>query len=134
MDDETEPIAHEELLYRRVPESMGWYSPGVVLNSQAFAPRPDDLTGPSISRAKYKSIQDAAKGVRGKAYYVAVLRAGDLRQAGIQVRPDPRPGDPGHAELPDLNSANRKENRTLELQRVLAEQLCLWVEGPFRPT
>ncbi len=33
----------------------------------------NDVTGLSISRAKYKSIQDAAKGFRGKAYYVAVL-------------------------------------------------------------
>ena len=40
----------------------------------------NDVTGLSVSRAKYKSIQDAAKGLRGKAYYVAVLRAGDLRQ------------------------------------------------------
>lgn len=135
MDDGTEPIADEELLYRRVPASMGWYSPGAELNSQAFAPRSDDVTGLSVSRAKYRSIEDAAKGRPGKSYYVAVLRAGDLRQNGIEIVPRPRPpDDPGHAELPDLNSSNRKADETLERGRLLAEKLCLRVEDPFGPS
>jgi hypothetical protein len=135
VDDGTEPIADEELLYRRVPASMGWYSPGAELNSQAFAPRSDDVTGLSVSRAKYKSIEDAAKGRPGKSYYVAVLRAGDLRQNGIEIVPRPRPpDDPGHAELPDLNSSNRKADETLERGRLLAEKLCIRVEDPFGPS
>ena len=35
-----------------------------------------------------------------------------------------------HAELPALNAANRKDDKTLELQRVLVT-LCMRVEGPI---
>ena len=134
MDNGVEPIADEELLYRRVP--TGWYDPATaLLKSEAFAPhKSNDVTGLSVSRAKYKSLEEAARGRPGKSYYVAVLRAADLRRNGIRFVP--RPGvpdgyDPAHAELPDLNSGNRKSDETLERQRLLAEELCLRVEGPF---
>lgn len=131
VDDGTEPVADDELLYRRVSVPSGWYSPETGLKANAFAPhKTEDATGLSVDRAKYKTIEQAAKGRAGKSNYVAVLRAGDLRQRGIEVVPRPQPGDPGHAELPDLNSDNRKTDRTRELQRVLVE-LCRSVEGPF---
>ena len=130
MDNGTEPIADEEILYRRVP--AGWYSPAAGLNAQAFAPhKTNDSTGLSVYRDKYKSIEEAAKGRPGKSYYVAVLRAGDLRKKGIQVLPRPQPGDPGHAELPDLNRGNRKTDETLQRQHILVD-LSLRVEGAFR--
>lgn len=130
MGDESESITDDELLYRRVPASTGWYTPEAGLKPEAFAPRQDDATGLSISRANYKSIEEAAKGRPGKSYFVAVLRAVDLRQQGIAVEPRPLPGDPGHAELPDLNAGNRKATKTLERQRVLVT-VCLRIEGPF---
>ncbi len=126
VNDGTEPISDDELLYRRV--ATVWYPP---LNARVFAPhQKNDATGLSVSRAKYKSIEDAGRGQAGKSYYVAILRAGDLRTAQIAAVPRPISGDPGHAELPDLNSANRKDERTQELQRLLV-QLTLRVEGPF---
>ncbi len=130
----TEPIAADEILYRRVPASPGWYDEGTgLLKPQAFDPhRKNDLTGISVSRAQYKTIEEAARGQPGKSYYVAVLRAGDLLAKGIRVLPRPLPNDPGHAEFPDLNATNRKSNRVLELQRILAE-LTIEVEGPFVP-
>jgi hypothetical protein len=42
----------------------------------------------------------------------------------------PIPGDPGHAEIPELNAANRKDSRTLELEQILAN-LSTDVIGPF---
>lgn len=126
-----EPIADDELLYRRIPASTGWYSPDDGLNSQAFAPhKSQDSTGLSVSRAKYKTIEQAAIGRPGKSYYVAVLKAGELRRHGIAVAPRPLQDDPGHAELPDLNSADRKTDRVLQFQQILV-QLHLRVEGPF---
>ena len=132
VNDGTEPIADEEFLYRRIPASTDWYSTETGLKPEAFGPLKTDATGLSISRAKYKSIEEAARGRPGKSYYVAVLRAGDLRQNGIEPAPKPMPDDPGHAELPDLNADNRKTDQTLELQRVLVS-LTLRVEGPFAP-
>jgi hypothetical protein len=137
VDSGSEPVEDDELLYRRVPASAGWYDPATgVLNSEAFGPhKTRDASGLSVARAKYKSIEEAAQGQPGKSYFVAVLRAGDLRQRGIDVvpRPDLPAGqrDPAHAELPDLNSAVRKADQTLERQRILAEKLSLRVEGPF---
>ena len=136
MDNGIDPIADEELLYRRVPESTGWYDRATgALKPEAFGPHKQrDKTGLSVSRDKYKSIKEAARGRPGKSFYVAVLRAGDLRRNGIAVVPRPETPtgcDPAHAELPDLNASNYKADETLERQRILAEELCLRVEGPF---
>lgn len=128
--DGSEPVADDEILYRRVPQSTGWYSPDRGLRPEAFGPRKDDVTGISLWRARYKSIEDAAVGRPGKSYYVAVLRVGDLRQEGIEVVPRPLENDPGHAELPQLNAQNRKSDETLERQRLLVE-LTLQIVGPF---
>ena len=40
-----------------------------------------------------------------------------MRAEGIAVEPRPLSADPGHAELPDLHSNNRKDSLTLELPR-----------------
>lgn len=133
VSDGTEPVADDELLYRRISAASAWYSPEAGLKASAFAPhKTEDTTGLSVNRAKYKTIEAAARGRAGKTYYVAVLRVGDLRQRGIEIVPRPHADDPGHAELPDLNSANRQTARVRELQRILVE-LCRSVQGPFPP-
>jgi hypothetical protein len=130
--DGSEPVADDELLYRRIPVSQGWYKEG-RLSPEAFDPREGELTGISVYRDKYKSLQEVAKGKSRRGYYVAVLRAGDLRERGIEVVQRPKPDDPGHAELPDLTCHNRLTTETLERKHHLTE-LCLRVEGPFPPT
>ena len=137
MGIEIETIADEEFLYRRVPASTGWFEPATgILKPEAFGPHKQrDMTGISVTRAKFKSIEQAAQGQPGKSYFVAVLCVGDLRKANFTVRPQPNvPGgyDISHAELPDLNAGNYKATETLERQRELAERLCLRVEGPFK--
>jgi hypothetical protein len=133
--DELDPITDDELLYRRVSASASpqRYDPATgKLSDQAFAPRERmDTTGLSVSRARFRTaVEEAARGQPGKSYYVVVLRAGDLRAKGIRVEPTPLPDDPGHSELPDLNSASRKTDLTIERQRILVS-LSLRVEGPF---
>jgi hypothetical protein len=55
-----------------------------------------------------------------------------LRTHGISVAPDPKPPDDlGHAELPDLTYDHRKDKAAEEWSILLAEKLCLRVEGPF---
>jgi hypothetical protein len=128
--DGTEPISDDELLFRRVPEV--WHSQEAGVSLEAFRPNRDrDQTGLSVSRAKYESIEQAARSSRpGKSYYVAVFRAGDLRQIGIDVSPKPEANRPGHSEFPALNAANRNDPMTLERMARMKE-LCLRVEGPF---
>ncbi len=130
-DDGTEPIADDELLYRRIPVSKGWYTES-GLSPEAFDPLAGETSGISVYRDKYKSVEDAAKGKSKKGYFVAVLRAGDLRKHGIDVVPRPESDDPGHAELPDLTCCNRLERETQE-RKVLLARLPLRVQGPFPP-
>jgi len=56
-----EPIADDELLYRRVPAAAQpqRFNPATrELSDQAFAPhKTEDATGLSVSRAKIKSIE-----------------------------------------------------------------------------
>ena len=132
MGDGTEPIDDDELLYRRVPLPYFDESNDLKPTRLAFQPRRDDTTGLSVSRAKYKSIEQVAQNSRGKQYYVAVLRAGDLRAHGIVVEPRPKPpDDPGHVELPGLTYDHRRDDAVEEWKVLLAEKLCLRVEGPF---
>ena len=132
----TEPISDDELLYRRIPASQNWYNQDQAacpLSPEAFRPQQRDLTGLSVCRAKYKTAREAAQGRQGKSYYIAVIRAGDIRSQGIQVVARPREGDPGHAELPDMTYEKRHSTEVLEWKTVLAHKLCLRVEGPFAP-
>jgi hypothetical protein len=132
----TEPIADDEVLYRRIPVSTDWYAGGVV-SPDAFHPRNDEFTGISISRAKYyESVTVAARGPSKRGYYVASLRASQLREHGIEPVPRPildsDPPDPGHAELPCLTAGNRRTDQALEYKLRLAS-LCFEIQGPFPP-
>lgn len=136
---EPDPIADDEILYRRISASADppWLDPVTKeVNANAFAPhKKNDTTGLSVWRAKYKSKEQAAQGP-AKRYYLAELRAGDLRANGIAVVPQPHIQDGydiAHAELPDLNASNRKDSRTIERQRILAKNV-LEVVGPFEAT
>jgi hypothetical protein len=125
--DGNEPIADDEILYRRIP--LVWNNP--ELNPQAFAPNKDrDITGLSLTRAKYKSKAEAAIGQPGRKYFVAELTANDIRAKGLTLIPKPLPGDPGHCEISEMNSGTRKDTRTIDLQEEL-KGIAKNVQGPF---
>ncbi len=134
-----DPIRDEEFLYRKIPVSQGWYDPDATppISPQAFHPRPDDNAGLSLDRARsedhpdFKMVDQAGQGQSSKGYYVAVLRAGDLRANGINVVAEPILGNPGHAMIPDLKYENRQTDRSLEWKVLLAHELTLDVQGPF---
>ena len=128
--DGTEPVADDELLFRRVPVSMGWYDDAKGLSPEAFDPRKGEATGISIYREKYTTLEKAGTGKSKQGYFVAVFRAGDLRKHGLDVLPRPSPDDPGHAEIPDLTCDNRDTPEALE-GKLRLSKLVLRVEGPF---
>jgi hypothetical protein len=133
VSDGSEPIADYEIVYRLIPAATGFYDPSVDPRPSplAFRPTKHDTTGLSLLRAKYTDVEQAGRGREGKQYYVAVLRAGDLRRLGMDVVPKPLEHDPGHCEIAELTFANRKAMPFAEWQALLAEQLCLRIEGPF---
>jgi len=131
----TEPLGDDELIYRRVLVSHDLFNPDTGhLSPEAFRPRHYDETGTSVDRAKYRTIEEAAQGRNRKGYYVAVLRVGDLRREGLDVVPKPTPDNPGHAEVPALNYANRRSAEAEQWKVLLARKLTLRVEGPFLPS
>ncbi len=131
MGDGSEPIENDEYLYRRI--LLQYYDPsqGSEPSPNAFHPRDYDKTEISVFRAKYVTPEQVAQNDRGKRYYVAVLRAGDLRDNGIEVVPRIEGHEQGHAELLDLKSENRRTDAVEEAQQLLARKLCLEVLGPF---
>ena len=118
-----EPVLDDELLYRRIPVSTKWYDLDrtPTLEPEAFRPNRNDDTGISVSRAKYKTVRQAATGRAGRKYYVAVVRARDLRGAGMEVAARPLSDDPSHAEITSLTYGNRKLKRAIEWRALLAE-------------
>ena len=125
-------VADSEELYRRIPVSQTWYDPALKAppSPKAFRPHPNrDTTGLSVFRAKYVSPEQLCQNTRDNQYYVAVMRAGDLREHGLRVVAVSVEDMPGHAEIPDLKSDTRQA--TEELQLLLAHKLCIDVLGPF---
>ena len=134
MGDGSEPIENDEHLYRRIPVQPQYYDPsqGPEPSPLAFHPRKDDKTGISVFRAKYVTPEQLAQSGRGKRYYVAVLRVGDLRNHGLEVVPRIEGHAlPGHAELPNLTFENKRSDAAEEAKQILARKLCLKILGPF---
>jgi hypothetical protein len=137
---DVDSIADDELLYRRIPVAQDYYDPGKTppLSPNAYKPHERDIDGLSLERARsagHPEFCDAAEccadGRSPKGYFVAVMRVRDLRQRGIRVNADPLANKPGHALLPDMNSANRKSDSVAERMRVLAHELTIEVLGPY---
>jgi hypothetical protein len=122
---DVEPISDQEILFRRIPVSTGWYDPSRTppLEPEAFRANRNDLAGISLSRAKYKTVEQAAEGRPGKSYYVAAFRAGDIRAAGMHVVASPTPADASHAEIANLTYDSRKSKQAVEWRALLAEKL-----------
>ncbi len=134
-----EGISDDEFVYRRVSMESGWYDPSLELRVAwlAFRPNENDVGGISVWRAKYKSPREVARIAPrpGHHYYVLVLNAGRLREAGVELHPSPEDGGPGHASLINLSAEHYRSNK--DAVRALAEtirtSLIEQVKGPFGP-
>lgn len=129
-EDDIGPIEDDEILYRRIPISQ-YDSTDPNPSPEAFRPHKNDTTGISLSRGKHTTIEKAARGHSEDGYYIAILRAGDLRKKGIEVVPKPLHDNPGHSEIPQINYTTRKTDSVKEYKNLLAEKLCLCVKGPL---
>jgi|SRR6266851_5535487 len=131
--DGSQPVGDEEVLYRRIPASQGWYNPQVnpTLSPEAFNPTKHDENGLSFTRADLVSLEVAGRGASKKGYYIAKVRVGDLRANGMEVTPLPRENNPGHAVISALSYSARETDQALEWKTCLAHKLCFEVVGPF---
>lgn len=94
----------------------------------AFAPSKADVTGLSLTRAKYHSYQFAAnRRIATTDTYVVSLLAQQLIDRGLSIKPSPLladlnkglPACPGHCEIPEIRYDNK--DNTLELQAKLLD-------------
>ena len=123
-------IADNEIVLRRIPEH--WYNPETgFVDPQALTPHKNDTTGLSFGRAMFHGAeQEAAKGRAGKRYYVAVLAVTDVRASGATIVASPLPGDPAHAEIPDLTHEVKRTKVAIEMIAALRSRI-IRIEGPF---
>lgn len=125
-------IADDELLFRRIPEATHWYRPDTgFIDPAALTPNKSDVTGLSLGRAAFHSLdQEAAKGRAGKRYYVAVLSAAVAKAAGAVIVSRPLTDAPGHAEISNLTFQARRTPPSRKLVEALRTAV-MRVEGPF---
>jgi len=134
MLDGHEPVDPNEMVYRRVAVKTGYYKLGRLppISQKAFNPIDgNDDDGISLFRAKYGGPEDVAAGGRaGTDYFVIEMRAGDLFGVGMILEADPRPGIPGHAQVPSVNCATRDSK---EVQEIMdrARHVAFQAHGPF---
>jgi len=93
-------VGDDEVILRHIPGGTTWQAPGPRITSKNFELRPGE-TGISVSRAGITSpdqlmarLGDPTKGSRIAAGAVA-----EVRDLGLEVVPDPKDYDLGHAEI-----------------------------------
>ena len=125
--DSVEPILDDEVLYRRIPVSTGWYRPDKEppLDPEAFRPNRYDTTGISLSREKHTPIEEAARGQPEKDYCVAVFRAGDLALPEWRLPQSPWKAIRDTPKYQVCEYDNRKSKQAIEWRFQLAHRLCL---------
>ncbi len=75
------PVDVDEIVYRRVPVKQNYYTAeNGYLSPTAFRATPNDLTGISVSRARFLKAAKAAAdiGYEGEQYWIIELRVKDL--------------------------------------------------------
>ncbi len=111
-------VAADEFILRHIPGGTAFQAPGPRITSKNFELRPGE-TGVSASRQLITSadslmarIGDPVRGSRIAAASVAAVRA-----LGLEVVPDPKDYDPGHAEIRDgaASLADKKVRTRLAL-------------------
>ena len=125
MEPGSEAVEDEEIVYRRVP-APHWAGPEGQATPQAFIPhKTADQDGLSLERAKYSSPERVAARKPDRPSYVVALRVRDLREAGLDVTPDPdmEHDNPGHCLIRGLRSEVRGSEETRELADLLAHRL-----------
>lgn len=134
---EDEHVSREDVLYRRIPASIGAYNAS-GLAIKAFSPNQNDTGGLSVSHSRNgRTAQDeGSEGRSGKDYYVAVIDRRTVELLGIQLEDRPVEGNPSHVEIVQLTyeAKKSKEKARSEEANLIMQKLrdaTIRVEGPF---
>lgn len=96
------PIADDEIILRHIPGGTTFQAPGPRVTNRNFVLRHDrQETGVSVARAAISPPTDflIRHGDPQTGSRVAATTAGDIRELGLEIVPDPLNDDPGHSEI-----------------------------------
>lgn len=121
---ENSPIDPNEVLFRTVPNSVGFYTKSMTnwsINPNAFEPAPDDVDGISLFREDFvtkerlASVSQHPNGVR-----VARISAQDCIGLNLSPRPSPDPDvEPGHCVIPEMPFVKKAQHTTAQRRKIL---------------
>lgn len=127
-----ESISDNEIVYRRIPVSRGYYSQDTGLSPQAFRPDKCDISGISFTREHSRTPEEEAlSGESSSGYYIARLRVSSIRAAGLDIHPAPTPENPGHCEISSMRAEMRRTDACREAELILKSKCLLDVVGPL---
>ena len=94
----TDHVADDETILRHIPGGTTWQAPGPRITSKNFELRPGE-TGVSVSRVAITSPDQlmARLGDPSKGSRIAAGAVAEVRNLGLEVVPDEKDYDPGHA-------------------------------------
>jgi len=126
MSEGSPPFDPEERVLRRIFVGAGFYDPEKAPPVEAGAFRPNSHDGDGLSFYLEREVSaERLAGAAGKPadhYVVARLRAGDLYDLGLTLKPTPGTGDlPGHVVVPEINTGAYKD----KAQKARLSELCL---------
>lgn len=123
---EARPVSRNEVLLRTVPNSVGYYTPGLgnwALNSLAFEPRQVDVDGISLFREDFVTRQHLAS-KSGHACGVRVARVTAKECAGLNLSVTPSPNSkqpPGHVVIPEMPFVKGKTQQHKEQRQEIKD-------------
>lgn len=100
-------VSDNEFVLRHIPGGTTFQAPGPRITSKNFELREDTgETGVSVSRAGITTLEQlmARIGDPSAGSRIAIASAAAIRALGLEVVPDPRDYDPGHAEIRPANA------------------------------
>ena len=98
-------IADDEFVFRHIPGGTTFQAPGPRITSKNFELRATE-TGISVSRQAMTSAEElmARLGNPSAGSRIAVASVAAIRALGMEVVPDPKDYDAGHAEIRAANA------------------------------
>ena len=128
-----QPLADDEILFRRIPAKPEFYDPVGGIRELAVKPTQNDTDGLSLSRECVGPAGTAATGPAGREFFVASFRVSELiGRIGLTVVAD----RDDHAVITDLTHDLRRSkdpavgDRLTEMYKQLVRAV-VEVTGPF---
>lgn len=120
-----QPLAADEIVFRRIPASVPKWTQGGKVHPSAFLPNKRDVDGVSLCRVS-SAREAAATGRRGAEFYAVAIPVSKMRERGMTVTADRT----DHAFIQGWTFENR-ERIERSGDAVYLAAICGPVEGPF---